>query len=177
MTSNLHGQDWEQFSHPDGLFSLAYPKRWRRVPPVSSCAALSCASLDKLTLLEVVCMHSPVARRLDPYHIVDIVVSGIAATPYSTEFRDGRILEQRELARGSTGKCVRIIISFTERPMNLTTDYFVAGSSQDAIYVALKTLTSKAAFERPDFERLLATLYTPWLDQTGVKAAIGALGY
>jgi len=165
----LPGADWEHFQHPGYLFSLAYPTKWRKTP--SSTAALSCRSPDGGTLLEVVCFHSNKARQEFKPNLVDIVADGAEKSLFEPGLRDGRVNLRRDLSHGASGKAVRVIISFTEKSWNVTSDYFVAGDSSHALYVCLKTLTSRYPSQLDDFQRVLGTLETPWLDEIGARAA------
>jgi hypothetical protein len=166
---DLPGPDWMRFEHPDELFSLAHPKRWRQVPSVSRGAALSCLADDGTALLEVLCMHSDVVHGPREPHFADIIADGIVKIP--DDFSNGRVLARREIARGPGGKCVRIVLSFRESGQDLTAEYFIAGAAHDALYVALKSPTASHESNLPDFTRVLSTLKTPWLGETGAVAA------
>lgn len=166
---DIPGPDWIRFEHPDELFSLAHPKRWRQVPGVSRGAVLSCLADDGTALLEVLCMHSDVVHGPREPHLVDIIADGIVKIP--DDFSKGRVLARREIARGPGGKCIRIVLSFCEKDQDLTTEYFIAGSAHDALYVALKSPTASHESNLPDFARVLSTLKTPWLAETGAVTA------
>jgi hypothetical protein len=164
--------DWERFAHPEGLFTLAYPGKWRKMASNQG-AALSCLSSDGGLLLEVVCLHSDARRGPHEPHFVDVVADGPAKiTPFEPGFRDGRLLLRRDLSHSTSGKSVRVVISFTEHGMDLTSDYFIAGNGNDALYVAMKTLTSRYQPSLDEFQRVLSTLETPWLDAIGARSAI-----
>jgi hypothetical protein len=164
-SSHLPGPDWWQFEHPDGLFRIACPKRWVEVPAVSKGASLSCAANDSSILIEVMLFRSERERPPGENEIAGVIVDGLLAQ--QSRFKNSRVLLQGIVAQGLLGRCLSVILQHQENGQTMSTEYYVAGSGDDALFVSLKCLASRYFASRPDFTRVCASLYTPWLNKTG----------
>jgi hypothetical protein len=154
--------DWVQFDHPDGLFSLAHPRRWARVAPVSKDAALSCRSEDGSILLEVMCFGS------GNQDLFDVVVQGIVMYAAHEEgMRGGRVIAQNAFPFGGAEHCASVLVAYRDRTdLEISADYLIVGSGRKALFVALKTPTRQFPGMLHDWEHVLGTLRTPWMRAT-----------
>lgn len=161
--------DWVRYDHPEGMFSISHPRRWRQVSPVSQDACLSCLSSDGSVLMEVVCFTKEQAPGYGERGMVEVIADGIAKySAFETGMHNGRVIAVNSFPFGGAEACTDVLIAYRDDlGAGVSVDYFVVGSGRQALYVALKTLTDQFAACLPDFERALGTLRTPWMKADG----------
>jgi hypothetical protein len=156
---------WTRFEHPEGLFSISYPSRWRQVPAVSDGAALSCRADDGSVLFEVVCLAMAREPAYGERGLVKIAVDGIVKySAHEAGMSGGRVIAQNSFPFGGAEACTDVLLAYRDQTgTEISAHYFVVGTGRHALYVALKTPTAIFVSNQRDFERALGTLMTPWI--------------
>jgi hypothetical protein len=155
--------DWPAFTSWDGSLSLQYPPDWRPVdPPVSEEASLSCLGPGRLTLLEAFGMRHPRLRGRELVKKAADLIAGAVAQDRKGHSH-ARLLRRQSVSFRNAEHRERIAASELEGGVAVTKDYFIAGSSDTAVSLALKVQSHEYSRWRPMFEQVIETLSTPWL--------------
>lgn len=161
--------DWNQFDHPEGLFSISYPPRWRRVPPVSSIASLSCQSGDESALVEVVCFSTDPSK-ISGRALIEKIADDIDQTTRASGVTRYRVIARNSFPFGGIDHCISLLMAYRDErqsDVEISSEYFIIGFVSDALYVALKSTTGLFHENLTDFEDMLGTLSTPWMEASG----------
>lgn len=152
---------WVSFECWDGSFSLEYPAEWQELdPPLSQDASLSCGV--RHTLLEAFAFDWEGPPEPGGPDLVTVLADGIVETVGQEAGQSqGRVISRREISFRNADRCERVLVSYTDRGLDTTTDNFIVGTGNKAVKVAFKVLSSEYERMLPVFEAILGTLTTP----------------
>jgi tetratricopeptide (TPR) repeat protein len=165
-------QDWRNFRHRKGLFSVRLPSDWQEISPLSADAAFAAAAPTKRVLLEIFCGESNAGPGK----------TGFAAVADLSHAMVGLLRAKhpdvREVWQGSGGTsydavCRRLIIEYTERYASadkfrsglFTIDYFLIGTENRFFFVNFKLLSSEYPAWANIFERIASGISIPHVSQ------------
>ncbi|MGO8747252.1 MAG: SUMF1/EgtB/PvdO family nonheme iron enzyme [Thermoguttaceae bacterium] len=171
LASVLGPPDWTSFTCWDGSFSLRHPPEWKPADStVSAGASLSCFGPGQFTLLEAFGVES---ERLRGRDLVKSVADPIVALVGQDRegHSNGRLLRRQVVTFRNAEYCERVLISYIDRGHETITDYFLVGSGQRAVMLAIKVLSREYERQRGLYEQVLESLTTPWLSSSPVTPA------
>lgn len=155
---------WTTFRCWDDSFSLRHPAELRDVhPPKSEGASLSCEGPHGSPLLEAFGLRN-VGYDKDNDPMASTIADGIVETlGLETGHTNARLVRREQLSFRNATQCERVLVSYSDRGLLTTTDYFVVSMGRDAIILALKILSSEYEKYRVIFDQIIETLAAPWL--------------
>lgn len=158
---------WTTFRCWDDSFSLRHPAELRDVhPPKSEGASLSCEGPHGSPLLEAFGLRN-VGHDKDNDPMASTIADGIVETlGLEAGHTNARLVRREQLSFRNATQCERVLVSYSDRGLLTTTDYFVVSKSREAIILALKILSSEYDRYRDFFDQIIETLAVPWLAAT-----------
>jgi len=167
---------WTTFRCWDDSFSLRHPAELRDVhPPKSEGASLSCEGPHGSPLLEAFGLRN-VGHDKDNDPMASTIADGIVETlGMEAGHTNARLVRREQLSFRNATQCERVLVSYSDRGLLTTTDYFVVSKSREAIILALKILSSEYDRYRDIFDQIIETLAVPWLAATSPQSDVSRM--
>lgn len=153
-------QGWIEFRCRERTFTMHRPPDWQPLdPPASEGAGLSCAGPGGFKLLEAFSYRRSGYIPSGAPYLAAIVADGLAETLGQEEgHANAHVRRRDQVDFPGADYGLRMVVSYTDRGLETTSDYLIVGDRGRAVMLALKVLSADYESILPLYQQVIGSL-------------------